>query len=218
MGGSSVAKRDEIEQRRVRVAGLLKGGVDRRSIAKALGVSRATVWRDTDTLRSRWREEQGIGLQQHIDQMAAQLDDVLMANVNAMRSGDVSAGDLCLKALRQKAALLGLEAPKRVDQHFSGYLRTGPTIEELIIGAEKVLVEQGYVETPPALPEKGVHANDSSIDGTSLQSPSRRAHCECAHAHGEADGGTRFGNDHVRKLERAEGEESRNVSASANMN
>jgi len=144
----STAKRDEIEQRRVQVAQLVKGGASQREIARALGVGLARVNSDLQVLRKRWRQESGIATAEHVALDVQRLNEWLIAITNEVRSGDKRAIEVGLRILERRAALLGLDAPRRVDQRLHGQLLAGPPIEELWTKAEQILVAEGW--TPPS--------------------------------------------------------------------
>ena len=117
----------------------MRGGASQREIARALGVGVARINSDLHVLRKRWRQEAGIATADHIALALQKLDEWEMAITNAMRSGDTKAIDTGLRIEERRAALLGLDAPRRVEQRVQGQVRVGPPIEELIQNAERIL-------------------------------------------------------------------------------
>ncbi len=111
----AIAKRQEIIERRARVAALRLGGMrDQSRIAAHLGVSPPTIHRDCRILDAQWRAhavadvatEKGLDL----DRL-----ECLIAAVwpEAMR-GNLPAVDRLTRLLERKAKLLGLDAPERM--------------------------------------------------------------------------------------------------------
>jgi len=144
----STAKHDAIEARRVQVAQLVLGGATQRQIARALGVGVARINSDLHVLRKRWREAADIPTADHIALVLQKLDAWELALATAMSSGDTKAIDTGIRIEDRRCALLGLDAPRRVDQRVHGQLQAGPPIEELWTKAEQILVAEGW--TPPS--------------------------------------------------------------------
>lgn len=112
---TSAQKEQEMLERRSRVAQFRLGGVrNQRQIAKALGVSVATINRDFKALDAEWRERAAadIAVEKAID--LDRLDRLIMALWDkATKEGRWLATDRVLSLMQHRAKLLGLEAPQR---------------------------------------------------------------------------------------------------------
>lgn len=162
---SITAKKDEIEQRRVQVAHLLKGGVDRRGIAKTLGISLATVWRDAVLLRRRWREEQAAEIADAAALDLARIDDCIIAITNPVRSGNLAAIKVLVSLLERRAAILGYDAPKRIEQRLHGgvepFIRDA--YDRLIRDKEQALMQEWTRSVPSYSTLSGGAGNGSTM-------------------------------------------------------
>ncbi len=138
MTNPNTAERDTKTERRLQVAQLRKGGASIRQIAKALDVSPATVHGDLEVLREGWREEAQVATADHVALDLQRLDEWLMAIANAARSGEYRAIDTGLRIMERRAALLGLDAPKRIEQKVNGQL----TVEDFITSTYERLIEE----------------------------------------------------------------------------
>lgn len=122
---TSAQKEQEILERRSRVAQFRLGGVrNQRQIAKALGVSVATINRDFKALDAEWRERAAadIAVEKAID--LDRIDRLIMALWDkAAKEGRWLATDRVLSLMQHRAKLLGLEAPAKQDINMQHVVR-----------------------------------------------------------------------------------------------
>ena len=109
----NTAKRLSIEARRTEVARLLKAAKKQREIAKALGVSLATVNRDVRAVRAEWAEERQ-DLYANLDLDLQRIDAMLAAIFPAAAKGAIDAIEAVLKLMHQRARYLGLYQSDRL--------------------------------------------------------------------------------------------------------
>lgn len=103
------------EQRRVKVAHLLKSRVPQHEIATQLGVSKATISRDAKTLRKVWQKSMSADIGDTMARELAELDHIEAQAAReyiARKPGNRSTQWLKvrLQCKEQRARLLGLEA------------------------------------------------------------------------------------------------------------
>jgi uncharacterized protein YerC len=98
----TTAKRLSIEARRTEVARLLKAAKKQREIARALGVSLATVNRDVRAVRAEWAEERQ-DLYANLDLDLQRIDAMLAAIFPAAAKGAIEAIEAVLKLMHQRA-------------------------------------------------------------------------------------------------------------------
>lgn len=122
---TSAQKEQEILERRSRVAQFRLGGVrNQRQIAKALGVSVATINRDFKALDAEWRERAAadIAVEKAID--LDRIDRLIMALWDkAAKEGRWLATDRVIALMQHRAKLLGLEAPAKQDINMQHVVR-----------------------------------------------------------------------------------------------
>src|SRR2546426_2704286 len=115
-----------ITERRLQVAQLVKGGVTSiRHIAKALGIGLGTAQRDLVVIRREWQEQYRQERDDAVALALARLDDMRVANTNAMRSGDSEAAKIVIQVDQREAKYRGTEAPTKIDQTIRGGVDVG---------------------------------------------------------------------------------------------
>lgn len=134
------------EERRSNVAQLLKGRMSYRQIASALGVSLGTVSSDVKVIEQRWVEEQLSHIKKHKARDLAIIDDAVRGLTTKVRAGDPAAVDKLLKCIERRAAMLGYDAPKRLDSHHTG---DGPMFKDLVDAAVEDGMFGGKTEDDP---------------------------------------------------------------------
>jgi hypothetical protein len=138
-----------MDERRRKVAALYLRHVDQEDIARQLGVDQSTVSRDVAALRSDWRSAAGSDTAEHIAVEVAELD--LMERDAALefsKTHDPRWMTVRLSIKDRRAALLGLDAPKRTE--LTG--RNGGPID--IAGhPEWVMLRTVILETLTSFPE-----------------------------------------------------------------
>lgn len=120
-----------IEVRRMEVARLMKNGMTYREIARELGVSLRTVWKDGQKVIERWRKEAVSEIDEHFILDMRRLDDALVAISANVRAGDFGAVDRLVKILERRAKMLGYDAPEQHSFNMKNEI-TEMTDEQLI--------------------------------------------------------------------------------------
>ena len=125
-----------IDERRKIVAANIMAGLNYRTIAKALGVSPATICKDFKAIIAEWRKEQT----EIIDDWALLENSRLEVMINGLwdsaRKGNHAAIDLILKIMERRAKLFGLDAPvaaKIKAKHVA--IRPAVAGDRLVLGA-----------------------------------------------------------------------------------
>lgn len=109
-------KRRRQLERLQQVAALRLGGVrDQRVIARELGVTQQTISRDFAALDRLYRERAAADIAAAKGQDLERLDQLVLALWRQASQGSLGAVDRVLRVLERRAALLGLDAPQRVD-------------------------------------------------------------------------------------------------------
>lgn len=105
-----------IERRRGNVELLLINGASQRQIAQLENVARATIQADIKAIRRRWRQEGagGADLEAERELELLRLEQQRSQIAKAASEGNLEAHRVLIQIARRKAALLGLDAPKRV--------------------------------------------------------------------------------------------------------
>lgn len=103
-------------ERLQQVAALRLGGVrDQRVIARQLGVGQQTISRDFAALDRLYRERAAADIAAAKGQDLERLDQLVLALWRPATQGSLGAVDRVLSIMQRRAALLGLDAPARVD-------------------------------------------------------------------------------------------------------
>ena len=105
----------DVDQRREAVAGLVLAGRPYRWIADRLGVSRQTIARDVAAIRQVWRERTAAAYGEHVAEVVAKLDVAEAQVMREVQQGDVGAVDQLVKLIRERAKILGLDQPQRLE-------------------------------------------------------------------------------------------------------
>ncbi|MBN9393217.1 MAG: hypothetical protein J0I20_34605 [Chloroflexi bacterium] len=104
----------KIIERQMKVFTLRTSGLTWPEIAKLVNANKNTVISDNRKIQaSRWMEF-GNELKQILANTLAELDEIKESFSDQMKNGDYRAGEIVLQALKQQAALLGLDSPFRV--------------------------------------------------------------------------------------------------------
>jgi orotate phosphoribosyltransferase-like protein len=101
--------------RRERVAELLLKGLTYRQIAAELGVSDGTVCKDAKILSDGWQRQATAAIGEHIGRQDARLEALNAAIWDVAMTGDPQSVDTCLKIMKRKAQLLGLDKAGKAD-------------------------------------------------------------------------------------------------------
>lgn len=145
------AKQQEIERedRRRKVAAILLSGVtDQVQIAKQLGVSQPTIHRDVKAIEERWREQAAADIATAKGQDLQRIERLIAALWGDAIAGKWLAVDRITALLSRKAAMLGYDAPKRVEGKFDIETRRaaervaaelGLSVDEVLDEAERIL-------------------------------------------------------------------------------
>lgn len=123
---NTAAKKAEVENRRREVSGHLLAGRSVRDIAALLDVSPATIVGDAKAVRAEWRKQYALTYDEHVEQEAARLDVAVGAIWKHVEWGSFDAIDRLVKLSSAKRDLLGLDAPKRVQQRVEVTERVSP--------------------------------------------------------------------------------------------
>lgn len=84
-----------------------------REIARACGVSQATVHKDVVRVRDEWAERRALSYEQHVENELARLTEMEELYWNAAKSGDTDAFDRWLRLFQERAKIIGVYAPKQ---------------------------------------------------------------------------------------------------------
>lgn len=145
------AKQQEIERedRRRKVAAILLSGVtDQVQIAKQLGVSQPTIHRDVKAIEERWRDQAAADIAAAKGQDLQRIERLIAALWGDAIAGKWLAVDRITALLSRKAAMLGYDAPKRVEGKFDIETRRaaervaaelGLSVDEVLDEAERIL-------------------------------------------------------------------------------
>ena len=145
------AKQAEIERedRRRKVAAILLSGVtDQVQIAKQLGVSQPTIHRDVKAIEERWREQAAADIAAAKGQDLQRIERLIAALWPDAINGKWLAVDRITALLSRKAAMLGYDAPKKVEGKFDIETRRaaervaaelGLSVDEVLDEAERIL-------------------------------------------------------------------------------
>lgn len=118
----NTSQRDNIDKRREDVARYRLRGWTQRQIAEFLSVSLGTVNRDLAILTEEWREAAHASIEEHKIKQFNELEEIKRA---AWTNKDFGA---VLKAMKQQADLMGLDAPQMTDITSGGAPLNGPII------------------------------------------------------------------------------------------
>lgn len=127
-----------IERRRGNVELLLINGASQRQIADIEGVARSTIQADIKAIRRRWREEGagGADLGEHRELELRRLEQQRSQLAKAAAEGSPEVHRVLVQIARRTAALLGLDAPKRIylagDGSEPGEGVSTPTLVEML--------------------------------------------------------------------------------------
>lgn len=102
-------------ERRLKVLNFRKVGWSEGAIAKALGVSRATVHRDRDRTLADLLKEQNTSREEDRALELARLDAVWSKIFPLALTADIRAADVCLRYSESRRKLLGLDTPVKVE-------------------------------------------------------------------------------------------------------
>lgn len=145
------AKQQEIERedRRRKVAAILLSGVtDQVQIAKQLGVSQPTIHRDVKAIEERWRDQAAADIATAKGRALSQIHRMIAALWPKALQGDEGAINQIRQLLQREAAMLGYDAPKRVEGKFDIETRRaaervaaelGLSVDEVLDEAERIL-------------------------------------------------------------------------------
>lgn len=114
------ARKGEVERvaRRRKVAAILLSGVsDQMVIAEQLGVSQATISRDIEHVEHQWTVEAAQDISMAKGKDLRRLDRLISALWGDAIQGKWLATDRVLALMQHRARLLGLEAPKQVEDN-----------------------------------------------------------------------------------------------------
>lgn len=103
------------EERRRRVSELVLKGLSQEQIAAELGISDSTVCRDLKVLSAGWQRQATAAVGEHIAKQDARLEALNAAIWDVAMAGDPQSVDTCLRIMKRKAALLGLDKAGKVD-------------------------------------------------------------------------------------------------------
>jgi hypothetical protein len=120
-------KATKTEQRRVRVAELLaaRPGISVRAIARVLGCSSTTAFKDVRAIRAEWAERRRDLVEQAAAEDLARTDAAIAAIWPAVTAGKGWAVDRLVSLLTYRARVLGLETQRHeldVGELLAGYL------------------------------------------------------------------------------------------------
>lgn len=110
------SKDDEIASRRQQVAALRMSHWTQTEIAKAVGVSVATVNRDLQAVREDWAERRDAAYSSWVAEELAKLDALersWLPRALKVQDADVSAVREVLRVMDRRAKLLGLDRPEQ---------------------------------------------------------------------------------------------------------
>ena len=110
----------QIEERRMRVAGLLLTRRTQSQIAQVLGVHRSTVNSDVKAIRLEWQQVRMETFESHLEEELARLamlESTLMPGALGTYTGqpDPRIIDRILRIIEQRARWLGFDKPQRVE-------------------------------------------------------------------------------------------------------
>lgn len=137
------ARETRIVDRRRKVAAMLVLHQSQRAMAASLAVSPATIAGDVKAIRADWRAATLQDFQAHVDEHLAvldQLQEIVLAEALTRRNGNVRLWtvDRALQIMDRKAALLGLNAPSKVE--------VALRIEQVVTAMGRALEELGVKE------------------------------------------------------------------------
>lgn len=157
----TLARRAEMARRRELVAELMLSGATERQMTERLKVSAGTVHNDVVAVRQEWAKNRMDTYEKYVDAYDARLRQLERRIAQLITEGDLGAIDRALKILDQRARLLGLNAPTRMDVRSDD-----PISNEIRVLAEKL----GVMDDPTvraALGEKGVVQPEKGPDDES---------------------------------------------------
>jgi hypothetical protein len=105
----------ERDERRRKVAYLLIAGVTTNKIAETVAVNRKTVLLDAKAIRAEWARARIEAYDRYAAEQLVILAEVQRANWEATMRGDTKASTTVLRVCDQRARLLGLYAPAKLD-------------------------------------------------------------------------------------------------------
>lgn len=134
--GAKAAKKNEMAERRKRVAAMVLARVPQWEIAKKIGVDNSTISTDMKAVREEWRQERAADVNeiQARDLAALEQDEGSvrrrLAGLAEEAHGErVRYHELVLRIMDRRAKLIGLDAPQKVEQKHTGDARQPITIE-----------------------------------------------------------------------------------------
>lgn len=104
------------EERRAKVAQLLRASVPIYRIAEQLGYDRATITADADKLLAMWAAEQKPEDRHRWRALElAKLDEIEIKNFQEAKAGNQGAIDRAIRVMERRSKLLGLDMPSKAD-------------------------------------------------------------------------------------------------------
>lgn len=129
-----IQKKSDAGLREVRlkqVAANLLAGLSYRQIAEGLNVSVGTVASDVKRLLDRWKKEQVTIVDDVVRVEVQRLDRAMAAIWTKVQGGDLEAIDRMVKLMERRAKLLGLDAPKRVEEDLTLHTSHEEALQQL---------------------------------------------------------------------------------------
>lgn len=106
---------ERLAERRAKAWDLKKAGASCRQIGKQLGVSAMQVFRDLRDGLDEVRDHMAHTIQEHVVIEQARLDAINLAIWPKVQQGDLEAARTAVRVIERRAALLGLDAAKRLE-------------------------------------------------------------------------------------------------------
>jgi transposase len=103
----------EIQARRAEVGRLRRLGHSYRDIAITLNTSMTTVFKDVKAMNAQWREQAAIDTDAERQLDLERIDAMILGLQGKAERGDEWKVDRVVRLLERRAALLGLDAPRR---------------------------------------------------------------------------------------------------------
>lgn len=108
-------KADEIAARRTLVATAILEHKSQREVAVELGIPRATVCRDIKAIRVEWQSERQAAAEEAAAEDLKRFAEIERMLWPSVLKGDLPALDRWVKIRQERAKLLGIDAPTKVD-------------------------------------------------------------------------------------------------------
>lgn len=151
--GHSAAARNARILRREQVAVMLASRATAREMAEALSVSVSTVHNDVEMVRRGWREAMAQSYDAHVAEQFGIIDALLGSLMPKAMAADETAVSGVVRLLRERARLLGLDKPVKVQARVDVVQwesETDQAIRELLGQAIRELLGQ-MPEGPPVI-------------------------------------------------------------------